>query len=324
MHSFLGFLGTVILFLAMVNHAHTDTGGEDAERLRAGVVLEAGEIDSSTVEVGTLEAKESKEITIYVSGYHKTVAALSDAVDEEMSVTGIADFDSLSATYGLMGIYRKGRRSSGFYGHRFRLTFPPVADVAAVARAYWNLSYIQSVDPEPPGQRSDKRIVKAAKVDSFRIGNKLMAGLGGGIAGAFLGAFIMADLYQAKDGDDTFGGLASTVKGLEGGYIVGTATGVSWVDSQDHFLITLAGSVLGLGVPVGAINFISAKTGWELGTLAGVSAFLGPIVGATIASERWRKPLSSKLHLKPEARRVSVGLVPQPQRGLSAIATLRF
>ena len=93
---------------------------------------------------------------------------------------GIADFDSLSATYGLIGIYRKSRRSSGFYGHRFRLTFPPGADVAAVAGAYWNVSYIQSVEPEPPGQGPDKRIFKAAEVDSFRIGNKLMAGLGGG------------------------------------------------------------------------------------------------------------------------------------------------
>ena len=70
---------------------------------------------------------------------------------------------------------------------------------------------------EPPGQRPDERIVKAAEVDSFWIGNKLMAGLGGGIVGVFLGAFIMADLYQAKDGDDTFGGLGAAMNGLEGG-----------------------------------------------------------------------------------------------------------
>lgn len=325
MHSFLGFLGTMILLLGMVNHAHADTGREDEEELQSKVVLEADEIDSSTVEVGALAATEPREITIYISGYQKTVAkALLDAVDEGSPITGIADFDSLSATYGLMGIYRKGRRSSGFYGYRFRLTFPPVANVAAVARAYWNLSYIQSVDPEPPRQGPDKRIVKAAKVDSFRIGNKLMAGLGGGIAGAFLGAVIMADLYQPRGGDDTFGGLGAAMNGLEAGYMVGTAIGVSWVDVQDHFLITLMGSVLGLGVPVGAIDFISAKTGWELDTLAGVSAFLGPIIGATIASERGRKSLSAKRHLKPEARRVSVGLVPNPKRGLSAVATLRF
>ena len=202
--------------------------------------VQAEPVDSVRVEgkhrAATQKKTEPKEITIYTSGQHMAVAAaLLDAVDEGTLVTGIADFDSLSSTYGLMGIYRKGRRSSGFYGHQFRLTFPSVADVASIARAYWNLPYVQSVEPEPPRQALDKRIVKAAEVDSFRIGNKLMAGLGGGIAGAFLGALVMADLYQAKDGDDTFGGLAAAVKGLEGGYIVGTATGVSWVDSQDHF-----------------------------------------------------------------------------------------
>ena len=268
-------------------------------------------------QVSTQQETEPKEITIYIRGGYKAVTtALLNAVDEETPVTGIADFDSLSATYGLMGIYRKGRRSSGFYGHRFRLTFPPVADVATIAGAYWNLSYVKSVEPEPPRREPDERIFKAAEVDSFRIGNKLMAGLGGGIVGAFLGAFIMADLYQAKDGDDVLGGLAAFTKGLEGGYVVGTATGVSWVDPQDDFFITLAGSVLGLGLPVGAIDFISAKTGWKLETLAGVSAFLGPIVGATIASEKWRKP--------PAAPRVSVDLLPNPKGGLSAVAALRF
>ena len=47
MHRFLGFLSTMILLLVMVNHAHADTGREDDEGLRARVVLEAGEIDSS-------------------------------------------------------------------------------------------------------------------------------------------------------------------------------------------------------------------------------------------------------------------------------------
>ena len=52
MHSFLGFLGTVTLLLGMVNHVHANTGREDAEGLQARVVLEMGEIDSSTVESG--------------------------------------------------------------------------------------------------------------------------------------------------------------------------------------------------------------------------------------------------------------------------------
>ena len=54
MYSILGFLGTVILLLTMVNHAHADAVREDAEGLRTEVVLEASEIDSRTVEVGGL------------------------------------------------------------------------------------------------------------------------------------------------------------------------------------------------------------------------------------------------------------------------------
>ena len=42
------FMLASIALLAIVNHAHANTGRDDAE-----VVLEAGEIDSSTVAVGT-------------------------------------------------------------------------------------------------------------------------------------------------------------------------------------------------------------------------------------------------------------------------------
>ena len=48
MHSFLGFLGTVILFVKMINYAHADTGREDAERLQAKVPI-ASEVESSSL-----------------------------------------------------------------------------------------------------------------------------------------------------------------------------------------------------------------------------------------------------------------------------------
>ena len=92
---------------------------------------------------------EPAEITIHIRGEHKeVVSALLEAADEGTPVTGIAELDSLAATYGLIGIYRTNRRSSGFYGYRFRLTFPPGADVDTMAKAYWNLPYIQSVAGE--------------------------------------------------------------------------------------------------------------------------------------------------------------------------------
>ena len=85
---------------------------------------------------------EPAEITIHLSDGHKgVVLALLEAVDDGTPVTGIAALDSLAATYGLIGIYRRDSRSSGFYGYRFRLTFPPGADVDAMAGAYGNLFY---------------------------------------------------------------------------------------------------------------------------------------------------------------------------------------
>ena len=115
---------------------------------------QAEPVDSVRVEsehqAATQTKTEPKEITIYVRGEYKAVtAALLDAVDEGTPITGVADFDSLSSTYGLIGIYLKSSRSSGFYGHRFRLTFPPGADVASIAGAYWSLPYVNSVEPEP-------------------------------------------------------------------------------------------------------------------------------------------------------------------------------
>ena len=101
---------------------------------------------------------EPAEITIHIRGEHKAViSGLLAAVDEGTTVTGIAELDSLAATYGLMGIDRKGR-SSGFYGYRFRLTFPPGSDRAAMAGAYWTLPYIQSTDPEPPPEARARKM----------------------------------------------------------------------------------------------------------------------------------------------------------------------
>ena len=120
-------------------------------------------------------------------------------------------------------------------------------------------------------------------------------------------------------GDDGIGGAVTVMVGIWGGNLVGTAVGVSLIDPQDNFLITLAGSaLLGAGVP-----YAIAVIGGDENVLI-LSGLLGPIVGATIASERWRKPLAAKRPLQPEARRVSVGLVPDPKGGLSAVATLRF
>ena len=55
-------------------------------------------------------ATEPEAIEIFIPQEHKEViSALLKAVEEGTTVTGIAEFDSLSATYGLIGVYGKGR-----------------------------------------------------------------------------------------------------------------------------------------------------------------------------------------------------------------------
>ena len=168
---------------------------------------------------------------------------------------------------------------------------------------------------------------KADNRENLRIAKKLAAGVLGGVGLGLVGAAIAVSEYeyQSNAGDDGIGGFFSPFFGFWGGNIVGTAIGVSAVDPQDNFLITLAGSVLlGAGMPY-ALAVISVETNLEAGdNLIVLSGLLGPIIGATIASEAWRKPLSAKHHLKPEARRFFVGLVPDRKGGLSTIAKLRF
>ena len=311
MHSFLGFLGTVILLLAMVNHAHADTGREDAEglRLRTRVVLEPGEIDSSTVEVGAL--------AVIVHMQEKPHPILREW---EQLVTTRGYVQSVDAEVLPLALERNGRTQRIAVDRIQRLTL--IGSSETVERNSAQVA-VSRADGGFEGTLDTLSVRTDDKADT-RIGKKLAVSVLGGVGGGLVGAALMV---SADRGD--FGVALPALSGFWGGNMVGTAVGVSWIDSQDNFLITLAGSaLLGAGVPYGVIFMfadVNNETAYGIfGAISVLSAFLGPIVGATIASERWRKPLSAKLHLKPEARRVSVGLVPNPKGGLSAIATLRF
>ena len=150
-----------------------------------------------------------------------------------------------------------------------------------------------------------------------RIDKKCLAGALGGVGGGLAGAAIMVGID-----DGSFGWGIPALMGFWGGNVVGTAVGVSAVDPHDSLPIALAGSVLGgVGVPY-ALGYAFQDEEF-IGPLLLLSAFLGPIVGATIASELWRNPPAAALDL-PETRHILVGLIPHHNGGLSAIVTLRF
>ena len=268
------------------------------------------------------DAKEPAEITIHIRGEHKAViSALLAAVDGGTTVTGIAELDSVAATYGLMGIDRKGR-SSGFYGYRFRLTFPPGSDRAAMAGAYWNLAYIQSVEPEPPpeawetssqrpaGQETTNTTVVKKQGSSFlrgslRVVKKVASGT---IVGIVFSGIVLGGSRSAG-GDSGIGAAAAGYAAFGLGYPIG----VYAVDARESsFWLTLIGGGLGWW---GAAK-LSERVAW-------VTFFGAPV----LASELSRKDAVTGGPKRPKQSqdlRFSLGLVPEFQGGLSAVATLRF
>ena len=148
-----------------------------------------------------------------------------------------------------------------------------------------------------------------------RVAVKLIAGTLGGV----MGAIIVANSLPCYSRD--YGGnrpifCDSLEAAFLYGYPIGIAIGTSLVDSRDRSVrslirplgVSLCGSAVGL---IGGILLTNVDDDvfWP-------SFFVGPIVGATLASELWRKP--------SEARRLSIGLVPNPRGSLSTVATLRF
>ena len=251
------------------------------------------------------------EITIHIRGEHKAViSALLAAVDEETTRTGIAELDSLAATYGLMGIDRKGR-SSGFYGYRFQLTFPPGSDRAAMAGAYWTLPYIQSTDPEPPPEARARKMHRPFNIENrgLRLLAKVAAGTGLGIVVTAMTLDIQAAIHEPSGNIDL---LNSLVTGTAIGWSVGFPLGVSLVDPYDALPKTLLA-----GVIPGAVGFSYLLLNQDN---AGIEAFfflyVAPSIGSLIVSEKSRQP--------PQARRVSFALSPTLNGGFSAVAQLRF
>ena len=253
---------------------------------------------------------EIQEITIY-GGHKEVVLALLEAVDEGTPVTGIAGLDSLAATYGLIGIYRTGRRSSGLYGYRFGLTFPPGADVAAIAKAYRNLSYIQSI------KSGDSLTMKGMR-PSFNIENgglrllaKVAAGTGSGMAVTALAVGVLDQIYEPLSAPDANAdrGLGFLLAGAAIGCSVGFPFGVSSIDPYDSLPKTLLA-----GVIPGAVGF-SALLQADVG-IGFLFAYVVPVISSSIMSE-----LSRQL---PQDRRISFALSPTLNGGLSAVTTLRF
>ena len=262
---------------------------------------------------------EIQEITIHISAEHKAViSALLAAVDAGTPVTGIAELDSLAATYGLMGIYykgsrpsvgiyRKGSRPSGSYKYRFRLAFPPGAEVDAMAEAYLNLSYIQSV-------KKERHRPFDIENRGLRLLAKVAAGTASGVAVTAIAIGVQVAIYQPSE-VPTSGheGIAFFIYGTFFGGTVGFPIGVSAVDPHDSFVATLMG-----GIMVGGVGYalVGAGQGSSVSVIGGTVALFGPFISSLYASEKSRQ--------LPQDRRISFGFAPTSNGGLSVVTQLRF
>ena len=301
--------------------------------LRLSLILALCGLLVQPAQAATPQKTEPKEITIYILGEHKAVvAALVDAVGEETTITGIADFDALSTTYGLIGIYRMGRMSPFFSGYRFRLMFPPGVDMAAIAGAYWNLPYVQSVEPKPPPRARVQKLVQSQdesgdfsmvkeRIRPFdlenaelRILKKVAIGTFSGIVFTGMAMGVQEKIWEPTGGSDaySFRTISLLLNGLLWGSWVGFPLGVTAVDPYDSLPKTLLAGV----IPPVLAGYALAIASEEMEDIGVPLMYVGPIIGSLYASEKWRKP--------PQDRRVSFGLAPALNGGLSATATLRF
>ena len=93
MNTTVRFLLTAIALLPMVNHAFADSAREDVETRRAVVVLEAGEIDSSTVEVGVFAVvvyeREEQNSLPRARARLDTAMGYIKAVDQRRLIVGL-------------------------------------------------------------------------------------------------------------------------------------------------------------------------------------------------------------------------------------------
>ena len=241
----------------------------------SGMVLEAGEIDSSKVRVGAFAE------VVYGKGARDPVSGAWEKLDTASGYIKAVDAEGLTLGRGLW---------------KEQITF---------ARIQRLILAESSREMDRLRKTIDTRSLSA----EGRIGLKLATGAAAAFGLGLLGGKLGENFGEDNCGDEE-GELCieeEVAWGVLYGYLAGVSVGVSIVDPHDRFIASLGGSLIGFGV--GVILTVQQDDLWP-------SLLICPVVGATAMSELTRK--------SPEARRLSVGLAPDPNGSVSAVATLRF
>lgn len=282
---------TIVVWFVLLLLGVTSVGwaNDNVKELRVRQALVAGPIDSSTVEVGTLAG------VVYGQGERHPISGAWAKRDTVRGYIRVVNWEQPR----LMLALKQREEMETLSLDRFQtLTVIDTGDSG-------NGTTLDSIAESRGNMSTGKRVAL-----------KLIAGAVGGVIGV---AIVNSSLPcfpddYAGDYDPIY--CKSAEAAFRYGYPVGIAIGVSLVGPRDRpisslirpLVLSLGGSAVGLIGGIWLAN-VDADVFWP-------SVPIFPIVGATLASELWRKPST--------AHRISVGLMPNPRGILSAIATLHF
>ena len=226
------------------------------QALLAGMVLDAGEIDSSKVEVGAYV-----EI-IYGTGERDSVSGKWKKLDTAQGYIKAVDAESLTIGRGFW------KKQIAFERIQKLILAESGREIDRLKEMTDTLSVI---DNRQQGQNS---------TGGGRIAKKLAGGVLGGVLVGMAGGFANAAISECPR-DASFCELENFFIGGWYGYVVGVPIGMNRIDPQGRFIYSLAGSLIG-----GAVSLALTDSKDEFWTL-----IICPLVGTTIMSEVFRKSL---------------------------------
>ena len=304
----------------------TDAEAETAEDRQAGATLTAGEIDSSTVEVGAFavvihglgerhpvsgaweQLRTDRGYIVAIDAETLTLGLDRDEWPEVIALGRIQTLVLVGSTSIGGGVERAGRRKKGELTSKAQSLSPRAPDKDSTGV---DSSRVVSRLRETPDGRSMERVKERHHpLGIENMGLRLLAKVAAGtVSGAITGIVVFGfatEKVKAPSSEHTHHTLGLLIGSLVIGYEFGFPLGVTLADPHDSGPKTLLA------------GFIPAVARYSLARVFRAALFgaaFSPF-SSLIASEVWRKP--------PQDRRFSLGLVPDTKGHLSAVAMLRF
>ena len=227
------------------------------QTLIAGVVLQAGEIDSSKVKLGAYAE------VIYGTGERDQVSGKWKKLDTAQGYIKAVDAESLTIGRGLW---------------KEQIAFERIQKLIMAASGREIDRLKETTDTLSV---TDNRQQEHHSTGGGRIAKKLAGSVLGGVLGGMTVGMTGAAIIGCSEAEDTpFCEIDNLSVFVGFGYLVGIPIGMNRMDPHDRFTYSLAGSLIG-----GAASLALTDAKYEFWPL-----IICPLVGATIMSEFFRKP----------------------------------